>query len=249
MTVQNGTLSPAIRRIIPLLEMSSGQIDIRGGYIDALGNAPMRSAGRAQSLWLNRYGAVVYDQLMNPLGRVLIPYTRKVPERLSLERGTTVLDLGCGPGNITCTLAKAVGSGGLVVGVDLSDKMLARAVARSSPTNTGYLRANAERLPIRDASVDAANSSIMLQLVDDAGSVIDQLHRVVRPGGLVTLSVTTTGHGVSRRLTPYLGAVATARIFEPEELSTLLADRGFSIIATRTIKFLQFVDARRSQTA
>lgn len=237
--------APALQRILTLVDAES-QPRLRNGYLDFLPAASQTSHRRAQSLWHTRIGATTYDRILHPIARVIAPYTRRVPDRLELGWGASVLDIGCGPGNLTVALAKAVGPDGLAIGLDISASMLDRAVKRSMPTNTGYLRADAERLPLREAVVDAASCALLLHLVDDVGSALDQVARVLRPGGRIALSVTTSGYGFSRSASRWLGSASGARMFEPDELPTLLAERGFVDIRSRTAGLLQSVDARRS---
>ncbi|WP_163513315.1 methyltransferase domain-containing protein [Fodinicola acaciae] len=237
-------MTGALHRIVPLLDVPEEELSVRDGYFDLLAGQPVRSTRRAQSMWLNDIGAGLYD-MVHPVTRLIAPESRRVPERLALEWGSTVLDLGCGPANITVSLAHAVGERGLVVGLDVSEKMLARAVRRTAEPNVGYVRADAERLPLRDESVDALCSSVVLQLVENVDAVVDHIARVVRPGGRVALSATAAGYGLARRLTPHVGSFAGAHMFEPDELPSRLADRGFTGIRSRTHGMLQFVDARK----
>ena len=244
MVVESDRLPDSLRRIAPLLDVAVADLEVRHGYFDLLRDMPVRSTGRAQSMWLNKAGAATYDRL-HPIARAVAPDTRRVPERLALEWGSTVLDLGCGPANITVALARAVGERGLVIGLDVSEKMLARAVARTTEPNTGYVRADAERLPLRDESVDALSCSVVLQLVADVDAVLDHIDRVLRPGGRIALSATAAGYGLARQFTPYVGSFAGVHMFEPDELPAQLADRGFTGIRSRTTGLMQFVDARK----
>jgi SAM-dependent methyltransferase len=236
--------SDALRRIMPLLDVPEDDLHVRHGYFDLIGEQPVRSTGRAQSMWLNEIGAGFYD-LVHPIARALAPENRRVPERLGLEWGSTVLDLGCGPANITVRLAHAVGERGLVIGLDVSEKMLERALGRTSETNVGYVRADAEQVPLRDETVDALCSSVVLQLVEKVDAVFDHIARVVRPGGRVALSATAAGYGLTRQITPYVGGFAGVRMFELDEMPSMLADRGFTAIRSRTHGVLQFVDAQK----
>ena len=62
------------------------------------------------------------------------------------------------PGNVTASLARAAGPDGLALGVDISEPMLARAVDAQAGPNVGFLRADAQQLPFRDATFDAVTS-------------------------------------------------------------------------------------------
>ena len=97
--------------------------------------------------------------------------------------GRRVLDVGCGTGRLAALLA---GAGAEVVGVDLSPAMLAVAAQRAP----GRLAcADAARLPLPDASVDAAVTVATLEFTHDPAAVLAEMARVVRPGGRVVAAV------------------------------------------------------------
>ena len=68
---------------------------------------------------------------------------------------------------MTASLARAAGPDGLALGVDISEPMLARAVRAEAGPQVGFLRADAQRLPLRDETFDAAVSIAMLQLIPE----------------------------------------------------------------------------------
>ncbi|HEY6781014.1 MAG TPA: class I SAM-dependent methyltransferase [Thermoleophilaceae bacterium] len=124
--------------------------------------------------------------------------------------GQTVLDLGCGPGFYTDALRAA---GAEVIPVDNDPAELA--YAGGAPE--GALVADAERLPLADASVDGVFCSNLLEHTPDAQAVIAELARVLRPGGWGYVSWTNWyspwgGH----HMTPYhlLGPERGSRLYE-----------------------------------
>ena len=77
----------------------------------------------------------------------------------AISVGATVLDLGCGAGLDSLVASLRVGPGGQVVGIDFSEAMIARArraAAEIGANNVDFQLADAERLPLGDASVDVA---------------------------------------------------------------------------------------------
>ena len=72
---------------------------------------------------------------------------------------------------------------GLALGVDISEPMLARAVRAEAGPQVGFLRADAQRLPLRDQTIDAAVSIAVLQLIPDPAATLSEIARVLRPGG------------------------------------------------------------------
>jgi SAM-dependent methyltransferase len=94
--------------------------------------------------------------------------------------GGRVLDLGCGVGH---DLVRLRGAGLTPVGLDPSQLALSRAHASGAP----LVRGDGARLPFRDDSFDACRIERVLQHVTDPSAVLDEVVRVVRPGGLVAV--------------------------------------------------------------
>ncbi len=108
-----------------------------------------------------------------------------------LRPGMRLLDVGCGPGSITVGLAEAVGADGEAVGVDLSAAMIdaARALAAErGVTNVGYDIADACALPFEDMTFDAAFSHALLQHLPDPLMAVREMHRVLKPGGVIGIA-------------------------------------------------------------
>jgi len=106
-------------------------------------------------------------------------WRRRAVRRLGLPRGSFVVDLGCGTGDLCRALVDA---GHRAVGVDLSFGMLDRA-----RTTTPLIQGDALRLPLAPGTVDGAVSGFALRNFVDLGSLFSELARVVRPGGRISL--------------------------------------------------------------
>jgi len=107
--------------------------------------------------------------------------------RLGLRPGQAVLDAGCGPGTDTFDLEELVMPGGRVVGVDLSEEMIAaarqRAVARGS--HAQLLVSDICALDLPDETFDLARCVLLLLHVRDPAAALSEMVRVLRPGGQV----------------------------------------------------------------
>jgi ubiquinone/menaquinone biosynthesis C-methylase UbiE len=108
---------------------------------------------------------------------------------LHLVEGERLLDVGCGLGEAAMTLAEDLGGAGEVVGIDVSSAMLMAARDRSTPPpcRVRFSIGDALALDEPDSSFDAARSERTLQWVADPQTAVDELARVVRPGGRVSL--------------------------------------------------------------
>ena len=169
---------------------------------------------------------------------------------LGLSPGDGVLDVGCGTGNFTRDFARSVGPGGLVVGIDLSETMLARAVedtARAGLDHVAYVRGDAEGLPFREASFDAVCCFAALNLFADPGRALDAMTRVLTRGGRIALFTSVRGRSAPLRTLESLVLTRTgARMFERDELTRALERRGFVDIRQRITGITQFVGGRLS---
>ena len=108
-----------------------------------------------------------------------------------LGPGQTVLDLGSGAG-VDCFLAaRRVGPEGYVIGVDMTDDMLAKArenARRGGFSNVEFRKGDIENLPVESGTVDRIISNCVINLAPDKARVFAEAHRVLKPGGAITVS-------------------------------------------------------------
>jgi len=106
---------------------------------------------------------------------------------LELRGPLVVLDLACGTGTLTRLLLDQVGGRAKVVGIDLSRRSLdlARVELRdvSPPTRVDLIEATADRLPVASQVADLVIMGNAVHCIADLGSFIDEVSRVLRPGG------------------------------------------------------------------
>lgn len=127
--------------------------------------------------------------LLNPF-RKLILSPSKLASRLSLDPSANVLELGCGPGYYSPEIARKIPDGKLTL-TDIQQEMLDMAKNRMESfgiSNVTYIRADAAALPLENDTFDVLFLVAMLGEVPDRRKCIRELHRVLRPGGLLSVS-------------------------------------------------------------
>ncbi len=150
----------------------------------------------------------------------------RTPNRLAVEAlgvrpNDRVLELGCGPGMALAKVSRHVRDG-VVHGVDLSDVMLRQAARRNAAAIENGLvvlhKASFEQLPLSDASIDKVLAVNVVYFWYDTGAVLEEIRRVVAPGGRIVLYATDAA---VMRHWRFAGA-ETHRLFDTERLTACL---------------------------
>lgn len=153
----------------------------------------------------------------------------------ALRAGETVLDLGSGAGFDAFLSARAVGSTGSVIGVDMTPAMVSK--ARANATNGGYPNVDfrlgeIEHLPVADGTIDVIISNCVINLSPDKPAVFAEAFRVLKPGGRLAISdvVATVAlpDDVRNDLSLYSGCMAGASLIS--DLDAMLVQAGFEAI-------------------
>ncbi len=247
MTTVHTTVPPALQRALNLLAEPPAEPDVSKGYLDLLGtasdedDAPARNTGAIQAAWASPIGSFLYDNVQALTRRFIAAWQLPI-DWLNIPPGGTALDVGSGPGSVTTSLARAAGPEGLALGVDISEPMLARAVRAASGPQVGFLRADAQRLPLRDETVDAAVSIAVLQLIPDPAATLAEIARVLRPGGRLAVMVPTLRPPFDLGLKLPTGG---AHLFGEDEIGDILEDHGFISVRSKSVGQMQWVRGKR----
>jgi SAM-dependent methyltransferase len=227
---------------------------VADGYLDALGAKDASGARPAQRLMVSRALPAIYERLWRPVGARLLlgalgpgmsEERRMARALLELAPGDRVLDVACGPGNFTRDFAAAVGDLGLVVGLDASRTMLAQALREGVPGNAAYVRGDAGALPFRDGSFDAVACLAALYLIEQPLRAVDEIVRVLAPGGRVALLASCARGPVPAGLVDAATRPLTGvRIFGRDDLTGALRAHGLVDVRRRVHGLGQFVSAR-----
>lgn len=114
-------------------------------------------------------------------------------QKCGINKATHVLDVGCGGGNTACRIARELGS--RVIGIDISDVMVKQARIRAQKEGVADLVefrvADVYDLPFEDASFDVVLvESVLTPLPGNKVDALKQLHRVLKPGGVIGVNET-----------------------------------------------------------
>jgi ubiquinone/menaquinone biosynthesis C-methylase UbiE len=165
--------------------------------------------------------AELYEQILVPAA--FRPWATDLLELADLQPGERVLDAACGTGIVARLAAPQVGTIGEVTGLDLNAGMLH--VARSLPPPSGasvtWVEGSALAMPLPDASFDVGLCQQGFQFFPDRAAGLQELKRVLVPGGRILLSI-WEGE------TPYSAAMAVAveKHVGREPASTLRTSRA-----------------------
>jgi ubiquinone/menaquinone biosynthesis C-methylase UbiE len=183
------------------------------------------------------------------------PIHDAVLARLGALEPSTVVDLGCGTGQLTQRLTQRFPDAS-IVGVDLSDGMLTEAAGRLREVGGGdhpLVRADALHLPFATSSVDLVVCTESFHWYPDQSSALHELARVVNCGGRLLIASIATVTGVGDRLLRRATGAGgrTIRALPPHRMRQLLARSGFDVITQRRVPRLGpiawpvLTDARR----
>ncbi|WP_042145676.1 demethylmenaquinone methyltransferase [Paucisalibacillus sp. EB02] len=115
-------------------------------------------------------------------------WRKDVMKQMNVSKGDSTLDVCCGTGDWSISLAESVGPTGKVVGLDFSKNMLSVAVEKNKEYNydqLSFIHGNAMELPFDDNSFDFVTIGFGLRNVPDYMTVLKEMYRVVKPGGKV----------------------------------------------------------------
>lgn len=158
----------------------------------------------------------------------------------ALQEGETVLDLGSGGGIDAFLAAKYVGSRGKVLGLDMTEEMLALANANKQKmgvANVEFIKGYIEEIPLPEASVDVVISNCVINLAEDKARVLQEAYRVLKMKGRFAVAdivaLKEVPEGIKQAAEVWVQCVAGA--LHVDAYRDLLQRAGFSKIEIRPV--------------
>jgi SAM-dependent methyltransferase len=172
---------------------------------------------------------------------------RKIVAKLALQAGESILDVGSGPGHQVFEMSSIVGPAGRVQGIDPAESALAIASRRCSGlSNVQFELGDVTELPFNDETFDAVMSSQVFEYLENVSGGLQEIYRVLRPGGRVLIHDTdwsallwrsSDAKRMARVVEVWNGHLADPNL--PQTLAYKLRDAGFSEIEVKPIVQLE----------
>lgn len=149
------------------------------------------ASGPKESAPLDKYGDSAREYIRSRRADTSAAFFLKY-----LKPGMTVLDCGCGEGTITADLTELVAPG-QVIGLDLGSETLeiARENIKDTLTNLHYEEGTVYQIPYSDEAFDAVFSNALFEHLRDKPMALQEIKRVLKPGGVVGLRAPDFGAG------------------------------------------------------
>ncbi|MFD0926105.1 class I SAM-dependent methyltransferase [Williamsia deligens] len=178
--------------------------------------------------------AAVYERAWRPTftrlfslgGTSTLIAGKELTDRLARGGDRRILDVACGPGTYTAQFARDLTGDGVCVGLDFSAPMLGRAVADNAAPRAVYVRGDAHRLPFADGTFDTVSCLAALYLISEPMQVIDEMVRVLAPGGEIAIFTSVRTALTALPPTRIVGAIGGYRVFGRREITARLAAAG-----------------------
>ncbi len=209
----------------------------------------------AQSDW-NLLTSVAENYERNLVPIIFAPWATDLVEIAVLQPGDRVLDVACGTGIVARVAARKLGDAGSVTGLDASAPMItaARAAATAEGLAVEWREASAVELPFPEAAFDILLCQSGLQFFPNRPTSLREMHRVLKPGGRLILSVwgpierspgfAVAADALTRHIGPEAARPITSGAFglsDAEELRALITDAKFKDVtvhvAVKTLRY------------
>ena len=168
-------------------------------------------------------------------------------EHAGIKRGDIVVDLGSGAGNDVFVARAIVGDGGKVIGIDMTEEMIAKANINNAKLgfkNVEFKLGDIEQMPLKDNLADVVVSNCVLNLVPDKQKAFSEIYRILKPGAHfcvsdIVIQGEMTGE-LKKSAEMYAGCVSGA--LKQDEYLSIIKETGFKNIEIKKSKRIVLPD-------
>jgi len=154
---------------------------------------------------------------------------RRMADRLPLQPGSTVLDVGTGTGVFLPFILEKIGGSGHLIALDVADQMLLRARAKGFAGNLDYLCADIMDIPLGNEIFDAVVCYSSFPHFQDKPQAFAEMHRVIKSGGSLSICHTSSRAEINE-IHHQIAVVKNDTIPDAEEMRFMLSTAGFTEI-------------------
>ena len=226
----------------------------RAGILDMLGDGERQVTLAQRSLQAATL-AKAYAWTRDPLTLLVAGYTfgrevQGMEQALDLRVGDTVLDVACGHGNFTAAIARRVAPG-LVLGVDISRPMLEQAAHRMHSEgldNVALVRGDVHNLPFGSGAIAKINCSGGFCQFPDLDRAIENIHRVLSPGGRFSGSCFARSRGIlDQRVQELIQSSVDMQFVDLVALGGKMSAAGFAAYGSARARWFGYFNARKPE--
>lgn len=205
----------------------------------------MSEPNAAQAAYWNDVAGPSWVEFQEGLNRQVAPLGRRAMASLAPAPGERIIDIGCGAGETSLELARAVGINGSVLGVDLAGPLLEIARRRAAGLEgVDFRQADAQTFSFEAGAYDAAFSRFGVMFFENPTAAFANVRRALKPGGrlafvcwrglkenpVIRLPMEAARTLVPPQPRPEPGAPGPFAFADPDRLRTILEDAGFSTV-------------------
>ena len=121
----------------------------------------------------------------------------KVAERMGLENGSIVLDVGTGTGVFLPFLFSKIGKNGRIIALDFAEEMLKKAKIKYSGDNIDYIQADVESIPLREGMFDVITCYSSFPHFQDKLKALSEMKRALKNGGRLFICHTSSRSAIN----------------------------------------------------
>ena len=206
----------------------------------------MSEPNAAQAAYWNDVAGHSWAEFQEGLDRQAAPLGRRAMAALAPAQGERILDIGCGSGQTSLELAQAVGAGGSVLGVDLSEPLLDIARRRAAGVKGLEIsQGDVQTFPFAPGAFDGAFSRFGVMFFADPTAAFANIRRALKPAGrlafvcwrkpdenpIMRLPMEAAGSLVPAPSPPEPGAPGPFAFANPDRVRGVLAAAGFADVA------------------